>query len=364
MNKLMYCAAAVLSAALIFVSLPCGAEDAPSDSAASSVLMCADTGEVLCGHDWREKRGIASTTKIMTALLGLEYAEENDCVVRITPEMYAEGSSMYLREGEKLRMSQLVRGMMAVSGNDAANAVALTVGGSYEGFARMMNARADEIGMRDTHFVTPSGLDDDEHYSTAYDMALLGAEAMKLPALREAVSSSTVTVAYESPKGKTVTLKNHNRLLREYEGCIGIKTGYTDKSGRTLVSCAERNGVRLVAVTLSDRDDWRDHTALLDYGFSQVSNVRLSPVEKKLSLPVAGTGKSVDVFPDTEVWAVIRPKDKDSVTERLCAPRFLYAPVGDGYIAGRAQYILEGRVIAEASLIVRSTAEKQAVLTE
>lgn len=352
MKRLFRCAAAVLSAAVVFVSIPAGAADAPSDSAASSVLVCADTGEVLYGHDFREKRGIASTTKIMTALLGLEYAEKDDCIVKITPEMYAEGSSMYLKEGEKLRLSQLVRGMMAVSGNDAANAVALTVGGSFDGFAKLMNERAQQLGMRDTHFVTPSGLDDDMHYSTAYDMALLGAAAMENSAFREAVADN-VTVSYESPKGKTVTLTNHNRLLREYEGCIGIKTGYTDKSGRTLVSCAERDGVRLIAVTLSDRDDWKDHTAMLDHGFSLVENVRLSTVEKKLSLPVAGTGESVSVFPDIDVWAVIRPEDKDKVRERLCAPRFLYAPVGDGYIAGKAQYILDGKVIAEASLVVR-----------
>ena len=242
------------------------------DSAGAAILYCPENQSILYGHDIHSERAIASITKIMTAVVALEFASVNDVEVTITPQMYAEGSSMYLKEGEVLKLSELVRGMMAVSGNDAANAVAFAVAGSNEDFADLMNEKAAQIGMEHTHFVTPSGLDSEKHYSTAYDMALLCAYAMDDPQFAGIVSERNVSVSYVLPEGKTAEMTNHNRLLSICEGCRGIKTGYTSKAGRTLTSCAERNGKRLIAVTLNDRNDWDDHCRLYDQGFAMLND--------------------------------------------------------------------------------------------
>lgn len=319
------------------------------DSAAAAVVYCADNKEVLYSHNSNDRLPIASITKIMTCLLALEYAAHEDVLVTVTPEMYAEGSSMYLREGEKLRLSSLARGMMACSGNDAANAIALTVAGSIQGFAGLMNDKARSLGMNDTNFVTPSGLDCDGHYSTAYDMALLGAAAMENEDFVQAVSCSSAEVSFEYPVGKTVLFQNHNRLLREYDGCIGIKTGYTDKAGRTLVSCAERDGVRLVAVTLNDPDDWNDHKRLLDRGFASVIRVCLTDNCPSLTLPVAGTGESITLTAEKKLYAVVRNDQAEGITWLLYAPRFLYPGETDCKLC-RIEYRLDGRVIAECCL--------------
>ena len=327
-----------------------------SDSAGAAIIYCADSGEVLYGHNINDKRAIASITKIMTALLALEYCASNDKDVKITADMYAEGSSMYLKAGEILKLSEIVKGMMAVSGNDAANAAAIAVGGSSEKFADMMNEKALQLGMKNTHFVTPSGLDSEEHYSTAYDMAVLCSYAMENDAFREIVSQKTIDVEYVYPEGKKQTLGNHNRLLSLYEGCIGIKTGYTMKAGRTLTSCAERDGVRLVVVTLGDRNDWNDHCALYDYGFSLVQRVKLTDENKEIKLPIVGSESNYDevcLIPDRELETTLKNEEVGKVEEKIYAPRFVYAPVNHGEAVGRIEYRVDKRVIAKARLIVK-----------
>lgn len=322
-----------------------------SDNAAAAVVYCADSGEVLYGHNINDKRAIASITKIMTAVVALEYASSLDKEVKITPEMYAEGSSMYLKEGEIIKLSELVKGMMAVSGNDAANAVALTVGGSDEKFADMMNQKAKQIGMKNTHFVTPSGLDSEKHYSTAYDMALLCAYAMENDSFRDIVSQKHIEVSYIDPESKTQTLTNHNKLLSLCEGCIGIKTGFTKKAGRTLCSCAERDGVRLIVVTLNDGNDWNDHCNLYDKCFPLVQCVKLADKNKIVELPlVGGDSDSVSLVPEREVCAVLKNEEADKVSEKIYAPRFVYAPAEKGEFVGRIEYYVGDRMITNVRL--------------
>lgn len=322
-----------------------------SDNAAAAVVYCADSGEVLYGHNVNDKRAIASITKIMTAVVALEYASSLDKEVKITPEMYAEGSSMYLKEGEIIKLSELVKGMMAVSGNDAANAVALTVGGSDEKFADMMNQKAKQIGMKNTYFVTPSGLDSEKHYSSAYDMALLCAYAMENDSFRDIVSQKHVEVSYVDPESKTQTLTNHNKLLSLCEGCIGIKTGFTKKAGRTLCSCAERDGVRLIVVTLNDGDDWNDHCNLYDKCFSLVQCVKLADKNKIIELPlVGGDSDSVSLVPEREVCAVLKNEEADKVSEKIYAPRFVYASAEKGEFIGRIEYYIGDRMITNVRL--------------
>lgn len=242
---------------LIFCITPAVAE-ALEVSATAAVLMDADMGQVLYEKNGDRQMLIASTTKIMTALVVLEHAAPDD-VITVTPDHMAEGSSMYLRAGETVRVEELLYGLLLCSGNDAALALTECAGGLTP-FVALMNEKAAALGMAHTSFANPNGLDADGHYSTARDMAVLAAAAVENPTFRRICSSRSVTIGQR-------TMENHNRLLRQVEGCIGLKTGYTRAAGRTLVSCAERDGCRLVAVTLQDGDDWADHAALYDYGF-------------------------------------------------------------------------------------------------
>lgn len=242
---------------LIFCITPAVAE-ALEVSATAAVLMDADMGQVLYEKNGDRQMLIASTTKIMTALVVLEHAAPDD-VITVTPDHMAEGSSMYLRAGETVRVEELLYGLLLCSGNDAALALTECAGGLTP-FVALMNEKAAALGMAHTSFANPNGLDADGHYSTARDMAVLAAAAVENPTFRRICSSRSVTIGQR-------TMENHNRLLRQVEGCVGLKTGYTQAAGRTLVSCTERDGCRLVAVTLQDGNDWADHAALYDYGF-------------------------------------------------------------------------------------------------
>ena len=242
---------------LIFCITPAVAE-ALEVSATAAVLMDADMGQVLYEKNGDRQMLIASTTKIMTALVVLEHAAPDD-VITVTPDHMAEGSSMYLRAGETVRVEELLYGLLLCSGNDAALALTECAGGLTP-FVAMMNEKAAALGMAHTSFANPNGLDADGHYSTARDMAVLAAAAVENPTFRRICSSRSVTIGQR-------TMENHNRLLRQVEGCVGLKTGYTRAAGRTLVSCTERDGCRLVAVTLQYGNDWADHAALYDYGF-------------------------------------------------------------------------------------------------
>ena len=326
----------------------------PGVSAKAAIVYCADNGKVLFAKNEAEKLSMASTTKIMTAMLTLEAAQADNREVTITQEMVAvEGSSMGLKPGNVVTLETLARGMLLSSGNDAANAAALTLAGSQEEFAAMMNEKAAQIGMTNTHYVTPSGLDDDDHYTTAYDMALLAAYAMEFPIFQEIASQRSMQVEFINPPMK-VTLSNHNRLLSMYEGCIGVKTGFTKKSGRCLVSCAERDGVRLIAVTLNAPDDWNDHQNMLNYGFSQVKSVTLDNTMETLSLPlVGGVSQEVAVSGSTVEKVTVGIHDVDRIQKVIELPRFAYAPVRNGQLVGKVRYLLDGEEIASSGLMVQ-----------
>lgn len=231
-------------------------------SAMSAVVIDAVTGEVLYEKNADEMRGMASTTKIMTAIVALEKGK-TDAIVKISEKASrVEGSSMYLKAGEEISLGNLIYGLMLVSGNDAATAIAEHIAGSEEKFAEMMNKKAREIGVNSTHFTNPHGLSDEEHYTTAKDLAKITAYGLKNPVFAEIVKTKSITIEREK-LGKT-TLVNHNKLLKTYDGCIGVKTGFTKATGRCLVSAAERNGVKIVCVTLNAGDDWNDHRNLCD----------------------------------------------------------------------------------------------------
>lgn len=335
------------------------AEQAPGVSAQSAILISGDDGTVIFEKNAHEQLAMASTTKIMTALLTLEEAgRSGDPALDVTAEMVAvEGSSMGLQAGNRLTLTNLAAGMLLASGNDAANAAALYLGGGQEGFAEMMNARAQEIGMTESHFVTPSGLDDDLHYSTAYDMAILAREALQNEEFARIAGSATLQAEFLEPEQK-ITYSNHNKLLHMYEGCIGVKTGFTKKAGRCLVSAARRDGTTLIAVTLNAPDDWDDHMAMLDYGFATVKTVQLGGETLPDALPVMGSAKAGISLRMGQQLAMTLPVDQaQGVESRVLLPKFLYAPVRAGEKVGRVQYLMGGEEIYSVPVIASEEAE-------
>lgn len=314
-----------------------------STSAMGTVLYCANNKNVVYGKNENVKMKMASTTKLMTTLLALEYAEKHkNPTVTFTKAMIEEGSSMYLKVNEKVTIKDLCVGMLLPSGNDAATAVAIKIAGSKEKFAVLMNNRAKEIGMTNTNFVTPSGLDDDNHYSTPYDMALLMAECSKNKEFMKICSRKSMTVSFVSPKDKIVTYQNHNRLLSLYDYCIGGKTGYTDSAGRCLVTIAKKDGITLIAVTLNDKKDWQDHIDLYDYGFSEVCSKSFD--EKLLSQEIVGGTKDKTKLRVKEKTFVLDDKS-DKITRKIYLSQFAYAPVKKGSKAGVVNYYKNGKLL-------------------
>ena len=359
-------AALGLSLCLVGALCPVARAAGPEVSAQSAVVLTADTGTVLFEKDGHTPRPVASTTKIMTALLALEAAQEQgDPLVDITQEMVAvEGSSMGLQAGDSISLTGLAAGMLLASGNDAANAAALYLDGSLESFAARMNQRAAALGMEDTHFVTPSGLDGEDaqglgHLSTAYDMALLARAALEDQAFRQLCSSPSLAVEFAEPV-KRVTYTNHNKLLAQYQGCVGVKTGFTKEAGRCLVSAAERDGALLIAVTLNAPNDWQDHTALLDYGFSQMEPYQLAGGDVRLTVPVVGSPVEVMSLRGSNGGEVTLPLGQGAQVERVVhAPKFLYAPVESGEQVGEICWYLEGQLLGSAPLTAAGAAPLQ-----
>ena len=359
-------AALGLSLCLVGALCPVARAAGPEVSAQSAVVLTADTGTVLFEKDGHTPRPVASTTKIMTALLALEAAQERgDPLVDITQEMVAvEGSSMGLQAGDSISLTGLAAGMLLASGNDAANAAALYLDGSLESFAARMNQRAAALGMEDTHFVTPSGLDGEDaqglgHLSTAYDMALLARVALEDQAFRQLCSSPSLAVEFAEPV-KRVAYTNHNKLLAQYQGCVGVKTGFTKEAGRCLVSAAERDGALLIAVTLNAPNDWQDHTALLDYGFSQVEPYQLAGGDVRLTVPVVGSPEEAVSLRGSNGGEVTLPLGQGAQVERVVrVPKFLYAPVEAGEQVGEICWYLEGQLLGSAPLTAAGAAPLQ-----
>lgn len=317
-----------------------------SVSGEAAALISGDTGEVLFEKNANSRMPMASTTKIMTALLLCEHGEL-DREIKVTEEMTrVEGSSMGLLPGDTVSLRALLYGLLLASGNDAANTVAIVLGGSAAGFAEMMNNRAAELGLKDTHFVTPSGLDSEEHYTTALELALLAREAMKNETFAAAAATPYEVVYYGNPPYKR-GLKNHNRLLNEFDGAVGVKTGFTKRSGRCLVSAAKRDGKYVIAVTLNAPDDWNDHRSMLEYGLSVVRSVSLSPPQTNSVRCIGGSQNEVRL--KSEAFSVTTAAE-DGITVKLRLPRFVYAPVRAGEVIGTAEYYSGDKLIGSADI--------------
>lgn len=339
----------VASASLL--TLPAGAV---STSAASAILMDADSGRVLYEHGADERRLIASTTKLMTALVAAERLEDLSQTVTVKGEwLQTEGSSVYLKAGEQITQEGLLYGLLLESGNDAALALAGVCAGGEEQFAALMNEKAQALGMTGSHFTNASGLNADEHYSTARDMAKLAAACLKNATVAKICASRSATIGNR-------TFTNHNRLLSMYEGCVGMKTGFTKRAGRTLVSAARRNGQTLVAVTLNDPDDWKDHMALFDYGFAAYPAKQLCRAGELVgSVPVQG---SLVRFADVETGEnfYFPMAEGESAEMRLEYVDLAEAPVQKGQSAGRLVCMLNGNEIGSVELRYAQTVNRDA----
>ncbi len=341
-------------ALLLLGGAPCRASAPPAVSAASFVLMDADSGRVLLAKAETDERAIASTTKIMTALVALENSRLTDTAT-VRREYLREGSSMYLAEGETLTMESLLYGLMLPSGNDAAECVAGCCGGR-EAFVRRMNEKAAALGMTHTLFTNPSGLDEEGHRSCALDLARLMSYAMCDPAFARIVSTATASAG-------TRSMTNHNKLLGSVEGCVGGKTGYTGAAGRTLVTCAERGGLRFVAVTLHDGGDWQDHAALYDYGFAAYRNERAVERGKTYALAAVRGGEASCVALNAEESFFFPLAEGETLSLRVEPDDAANAPIRAGQPLGEAVVLLNGteevgRVALTAANGVKMAEEK------
>lgn len=339
-------AAALLAAAVI---LPTQAE---AVSAKRAYVLDSVSGRTLYEKNPDERSLIASTTKIMTALIVCEQCNVLDRM-RIPKEAVGiEGSSMYLREGEVLSIQELLYGLMLSSGNDAAVALAIYCGGTVEGFSELMNDKARNLGLKNTHFENPNGLDSPGHYSTARDLAKLAAYAMENPVFRKTVSAKSLMIGQRY-------LTNHNKLLWLVDGADGVKTGYTRAAGRILVSSAVRKDRRLVAVTIDDPDDWNDHAALLEEGFGRYtvrSIIKEGDLIDTLEV-VGGENCRVSVLAAADYSYALAPEETPCLM--LPGPGFVFAPAVEGADAGYAYVLLAGKAIGKVPVAFGATVEQR-----
>lgn len=305
------------------------------------ILYDPSSGRIVHSKNERAKLQMASTTKIMTTVLTLESGDIDEPFTVDSEAIKVEGSSMGLCEGDTVTKRTLCYGMLLPSGNDAANASAVAVAGDIGKFVDLMNKKAADLGLSSTHFVTPSGLDDftSEHYSTAEDMAKLTAYALKNEIFREICSTPSISLDLG---GRSVTLYNTNKLLSSCDGVYGVKTGFTDKAGRCLVTACRRNGIDLICVTFGDPTDWIDHSKLYDYGFSVLEKVDLGG--EKFTVPVAGGPDAV--LTSGEVAVNLEKGESERVEKKVLLPEFIYYPPKKGDIYGKVIYYLDGGVLA------------------
>ncbi len=321
-------------------------------SAKSAVLIEQSTGKVLYEKNAHERLPMASTTKIMTAICAIEHADLAGVVTVDARAVGVEGSSMYLEKGEHLTLEDLIYGLMLSSGNDAAVAIALHISGDIDSFAQLMNETAQKIGAKNTSFRNPNGLDHSEHYTTAYDLALITRYGMEFEKFREIVATPSKKVPWES-RGYDRSLTNHNKMLKIYEGADGVKTGFTKKSGRCLVSSATRDGMQAIAVTLNAPDDWNDHTHMLDYAFD---TYHMEPVFQKGDYVRTVTVKNSEVkemkmITTDGVEVPVKHGEKPDVVVELRTPGYLDAPVGFEDEMGGVEVYFEGNLLKKISVV-------------
>lgn len=336
-------------------------------NAEATVVMDADSGRLLYAQNPDKRLANASTTKIMTALLTLEQPDQDRYFTVDSDAIQVEGTTMGLQPGDSVTLHQLAAGMLLPSGNDAANAAAVEIAGSEEAFVRLMNQRAAELGLENTQYRNPSGLDAEGHYSSARDLAALAAHALENEDFEDIVSKQEIRMAFGNPPYNR-SLYTTNKLLERYPYAIGVKTGYTDNAGLCLVTAAEKDGTRLIIVTLNGKDDVNTHMRLYEHFFPLLARVDLSGFTEGLSVPVTGgTRDSVAAVPAAEPEAALLEREYDELTREVELPQFVYAPVEAGQVLGEIRLLSGDKVVWQSALVADSdvpalTRERQGIL--
>lgn len=329
----------------------------PALSAASAVVMDADTGQVLFARNAHQPKPIASTTKIMTALVAIECGNLYSTATVSPRAAGVEGSSVYLRAGEKLTLEELIYGALMHSGNDACVAIAEHLAGREEVFVNFMNYKAHRLGARNTNFCNTNGLPHDKHLSSAYDLALITRHALRNPVFSRIVSTKTHTIA--GPKGKRF-LSNTNKMLWSYQGADGVKTGTTNAAGKCLVSSASRDGRRLIAVVLHSDDRWGESIKLLNYGFTEFSNQVVARKGEALTAVTVedGVKREVPVTVARDVVVTVPNSEGDQIEKRVLLEAKLSAPVKHGQQVGKLEVIVAGERVAGSKLVILEGTDK------
>lgn len=337
----------ILTLVIALISCSFTASAKQDTSARAAVIMDVASCRVLYSKNMTEKLAMASTTKIMTTLVAIESGKLDDTVKVSRKASYTEGSSIYLREGEMHTVRDLLYAVMLRSGNDASVAVAEHVGGSVEGFVALMNKKAQEIGVNNTHFDNPHGLDSKNHYTTAYDLALIAAYALRNPTFAEIVGSKKKTI--EGPPGENWdrVMINKNKMLWQFEGGNGVKTGFTNKAGRCLVSSATRNGMQLVCVVLNCGPMWNDSAALLENGFGNYKNEQVVNRENIFKVVEVRNGKEkfVAVKPVEDYYVALKAGEIEKVKLTASNMNKAQAPLKRGEQAGQLEVYLDDRLL-------------------
>ena len=328
----------------------------PDISAQSGILIDGNSGRVLLEYNPHLKLPMASTTKIMTALIGLEKGNIDENIIISRDAVGIEGSSIYLYEEESISLEDLLYGLMLRSGNDSAVAIANHIGGDLENFSLMMNNRAKELGAINTNFKNPHGLSAEGHYTTAYDLALISKKAIEIEKFKEISKAKT----WRANRDKNNIFYNKNSTLWEYEGGDGIKIGYTIAAGRCLVSSATRNGIQLIAVVLNDRNWFQDCYALMDYGFKEYKNYVILDKGKYFGkIPILNGNREdlIAVAADTFIYP-LEEEEMEKIKIHIDAPDSIKAPIKKGDNIGNIHVFLDGKLIHQEKLIAKESVEK------
>lgn len=321
-------------------------------SAKAAVVMDVKTGRILYSKNPDSKLPMASTTKIMTTLIAIESGRLKETVKVSQKASYTEGSSIYLKEGEQITVEELLFGIMLRSGNDASMAVAEHIGGNVEGFVEMMNAKAKEIGALNTHFANPHGLDNSEHYTTAYDLALITSYALRNEKFAEVVKTKNKTISGPPDVAWNRSMMNKNKMLWQFEGGDGVKTGFTSKAGRCLVSSATRDNWQLCSVVLNSGPMWEESAAILNYGFSNFPKQKVvdsEEVYQQLKV-IAGKQDLVEIKPSFDFYM---PLSQEEIDKLIFIPALKFnnkAPIYKGSKAGELKIYIGNEYISSVDL--------------
>lgn len=331
-------------------------------SAQSAIVIDSSSGRILYSHNAENKLGMASTTKIVTAITALENGDINSTVTVSSKAYGVEGSSMYLGLNEKLTLENLLYGLMLVSGNDAATAVAEHISGSVDKFAKLMNETALKAGAENSNFTNPHGLSDKNHYTTAHDLAKITAYAIKNPKFKEIVSTYKKSIPWQDHEYNR-HLVNHNKFLNMYDGCIGVKTGFTKATGRCLVTAVEKSGMTLICVTLNAPDDWNDHKALYDRIFDEYSPKTLKTANDVItSVQIKNsTTDKINLITPNNITVPLKENERDKIKIHIYPFEDLWAPVKKGDILGTLVVEINEDTLYKYPLIAETTADTKKI---